>query len=80
MVSVTLSIPEDIRHKMEDFSEINWSGFIRKAIIDKTRELEWREKMKQQLKKEEDLNQWTLSLQNKTRTTRIKELKNKGLL
>ena len=35
MVSVTLSIPPEVKHKMEKYSEINWSGFIRKAIIEK---------------------------------------------
>ena len=32
MVSITLSVPEDVRHKMDMFPEINWSGFVRKSI------------------------------------------------
>jgi len=80
MVSVTLSIPEEVKHKMETFDEINWSGLIRKVIIDKTKELELKEKMKQQLKNEEGLNDWAVSIQKKTRTTRVQELKRKGLL
>ena len=32
MVNVTLSIPEDIKHEMEMFPEINWSEIARAAI------------------------------------------------
>ena len=42
MVSVTLSVPQDVKAKMEKFSEINWSGFVRNAIEEKTKELSWR--------------------------------------
>ena len=38
MVSITLSVPEEIRHKMQGFSEVNWSGLIRKVIIEKTKD------------------------------------------
>ena len=39
MVSITLSVPEEVKKSMETFSEINWSGFVRKSIIEKTEEL-----------------------------------------
>ena len=80
MVSVTLSIPEEVKHKMEHFSEINWSGLIRKAIIEKAGELEWKEKMRMQLNKEKDINKWALDLENKGRKDRLIKLKKKGLL
>ena len=80
MVSVTLSIPEDIKHKMEHFSEINWSGLIRKVIIEKASELEWKERMRTQLNKEKDINKWALDLENKGRKDRLIKLKKKGLL
>ena len=35
MASLTLSIPEDLREKMREFPEINWSEVARQAIIDK---------------------------------------------
>ena len=41
MVSITLSVPEEVKHQMEQFSEINWSGLVRKTIIEKTKELKW---------------------------------------
>jgi len=32
MVSVTLSVPEEMKDKMEEFQEINWSAVAREAI------------------------------------------------
>ena len=80
MVSVTLSIPENVKKKMEDFSEINWSGFIRKQIIEKTEELSWKEEMLKKLEKEKDLTNWAVKLQRDFRKDRSKVLKNKGLI
>lgn len=80
MVSITLSVSEDVKHKMQEFSEINWSGFIRKIIINKTKELEWKENLKNQLKKEEEVNRWSLDLDSKAKNTRLISLKRKGLL
>lgn len=40
MPSLTLSIPEDLRKKMREFPEINWSEVARQAIIAKAKVLE----------------------------------------
>lgn len=32
MVSITLSIPEDMKQEMDDFHDINWSAVARHAI------------------------------------------------
>ena len=80
MVSITLSAPEEVKHKMEHFSEINWSGFVRKCISEKTKELSWKEEMLQKLKKEEEITKWAVQLQRTGRKGRIEELKKKGLL
>lgn len=80
MVSITLSVPEEVKKKMEGFSEINWSGFVRKAIIEKTEELTWKEKMLKQLKKEKDITDWAVKLQRSSRRGRYDELKKKGLI
>ena len=32
MVSLTLSVPEDIKQEMDGFPEINWSAIAREAI------------------------------------------------
>ena len=55
MVSVTLSIPNEIKQKMDKFSWINWSGLAREAFIKKMGELELLEKitMKSKLSEKE---------------------------
>ncbi len=40
MSSMTLAIPADLRVKMKQFPEINWSEVARQAILQKTRQLE----------------------------------------
>ena len=40
MSSMTLAIPADLRVKMKQFPEINWSEVARQAILHKTRQLE----------------------------------------
>ncbi len=32
MVSITLSVPEDMKHEMDSFQEMNWSAVAREAI------------------------------------------------
>ena len=80
MVSVTLSIPEQVKEKMEHFQEVNWSGFIRKMITEKTEELAWQEEMQKKLGKEQEINEWAIRAQKEARKGRFKELKKKGLL
>nr|MDO8114561.1 hypothetical protein [Candidatus Sigynarchaeota archaeon] len=46
MVSLTLSISRDIKKKMDQFSEINWSEVARKAILQKIEDLEFLEEFK----------------------------------
>jgi hypothetical protein len=40
MVSITLSVPEDLKHEMDSFPEINWSAVAREAIRKKVSMLE----------------------------------------
>lgn len=41
MVSVTMSVPEDLKKKMDGFPEINWSEVARGAIREKVKKLEF---------------------------------------
>lgn len=41
MVNVTLSIPVELKHKMDNFLEINWSAVAREAFDDKIKDLEF---------------------------------------
>lgn len=38
-VTVTLSVPEKLKHEMESFKEINWSEIMRSLLAEKTRRL-----------------------------------------
>lgn len=46
MVNVTLSIPSEMKHKMDTFAEINWSAVAREAFDEKIRDLELIKKFK----------------------------------
>ena len=35
MVSITLSVPEELKKEMDQFKEMNWSEVARRAIIQK---------------------------------------------
>jgi len=41
MTNITLSVPEELKRKMEQFPEINWSEVARQAIKDKASQLEF---------------------------------------
>ena len=65
MVSVTLSVPDETREKMDQFPEINWSEVARQSINEKISDMEFLENFKEEsdLTKEdalelgEDLNE-----------------------
>ena len=46
MVNLTLSIPNELKDKMDSFKEINWSAVAREAFDEKIKELEFIKKMK----------------------------------
>ena len=58
IVNVTLSIPTDLKRKMDDFAEINWSAVAREAFREKINDLEFikRFKSKSTITDEDALN------------------------
>ena len=44
MTNITLSINDEVYNKMRNFSEIKWSEFVRKMILQRITELEALEK------------------------------------
>ena len=40
MVSITLSIPEELKQKMDKFAWLNWSALAREAFVKRMRQLE----------------------------------------
>ena len=45
MANITLSVPDNVRKEMKEFSEIKWSEVARKAIISKLETLKLAEKL-----------------------------------
>ncbi len=80
MVSITVSFPEETTKLMKKFEEMNWSGFVKKAIERKAEQLKKVEVLKKQLDEEQDVTDWAVKLQRASRSGRLKQLKKKGLL
>lgn len=51
MATITISIPKELKKEMEEFPEMNWTGIIRRAFIDKIKELNRLEEKKNGEKK-----------------------------
>lgn len=74
MVSITLSVPEEVRALMKRFPEINWSGFVRSSIEEKARQLAWKQGMIKKLKGEEPFIDWSVSLGSAAKQGRLGKL------
>ena len=46
MVNMTLSVPSDLKNRMDSFTEINWSAVAREAFDEKICDMELIEKFK----------------------------------
>lgn len=79
MVSITLAVTKEIKEKMKEHNEINWSEFIRKNIKKKINEIEAINKI---ISDEKEITNWAVDLQKKSRnkSERFKELKKKGMI
>ena len=67
MVSITLSVPEDVRKLMKEFPEVNWSALVRKVIIEKAKQLEMKEIILKDLEKEKGEIDWSVKLARKVK-------------
>jgi len=73
MVSITLSVSQEIKNKMNSFEEMNWSGFIRKCIEQKTTQLTRKEELFALLKEDDNITKWSLPAIQKGRLGRHKK-------
>ena len=80
MVSITVSVPENTRDLMKRFPEVNWSGFVKKSIEEKTREMSEIESLKKNVRNEHETAEWSVKLQRASREGRLNALKKKGLI
>jgi len=60
MVSITISVPEEIRDLMKKFPEVNWSGLVKRCISEKAKNLALKEELMKQLNKEKEFNEWAV--------------------
>ena len=59
MVNVTFSIPDNLKQKMDSFTEINWSAVAREAFSEKISDLEFIRTFKSKSRiTEEDALKW----------------------
>jgi hypothetical protein len=80
MATITLSIPDEIRKKMKQFDQVNWSFIARKAVISEINEIERKEALRAMLHKESKELKWTIDLGSQMKKDRIAQLRKKGLL
>ena len=80
MTSITLSVPSEVKVNMDRFPEINWSGFVRQRIIEKTEELDWKQRMLKKLEGEKEFDEWAVKVVREGRKGRLKELQKQGLI
>ena len=74
MVSITLSVPDEIRGLMKKFPEVNWSGLVRNCIIEKAKRLELREGIIRELEKDKKFDDWAVDLGKRAKKGRLKSL------
>jgi len=77
---MNITLPEELKHKIERFPEINWPGFVKKAMEHKVEELQHREQILKELEEEQDIIDWSVKLQRASRRGRFDELKKRGLI
>ena len=77
MVSITLSVPAEVKAKMDEFPEMNWSGFVRAEIIRKVESLAWKRDMLDKLEKERDFEAWTVEMGRKVKKGRFERIQSK---
>lgn len=80
MVSITVSIPEEIKKKMEQFPEINWSGLVKMIIEKKVQELILKVEMKKRFQDDRDFIDWSVITGKKVKKDIAQRLKKKGLI
>ncbi len=72
MVSITLSVPEEIHELMRRFPEINWSALVRSFIAEKAKKLATKKEILMQLGREKQFNEWAVNLIREGRKEQVK--------
>jgi hypothetical protein len=67
MVSITLSVSEEIRGIMKKFPEVNWSALVRKSIEDRAKILLLKQEMSKKLDSDKGFSDWAVDIVRKGR-------------
>ncbi|MBU3924101.1 MAG: hypothetical protein KJ592_04235 [Nanoarchaeota archaeon] len=62
MVSVTVSVSDVIRETMKAHPEVNWSGLVRRAIVERAEKLMMKKKILERLDSEKDFDDWAVGV------------------
>ncbi len=78
MSNITISIPDELKKKMEAFPEINWSGFLKRYIESKVERLLWKESMLRKLESEKEFDEIALEIGDKIKQGVWNRLRKEG--
>lgn len=74
MVSITISVSEEVRAFMRKFPEVNWSALVRKTIVEEVKKRELKEKLLSDFNKEKEFIDWSVELGKKAKKGRMKRI------
>ena len=72
MPNITLSIPSELKLKMDKLPEINWSEITRECLFEKVRKMELLKKLESA--EEKELIKWSVELGRKAKKDSFKRL------
>lgn len=67
MVSITFSIPKEIRRIMREFPEVNWTHIVRSSIEEKAKKLALKKELMKKFEGEKEFIDWSVNVVRKGR-------------
>ena len=80
MPNITISVPEDLKIKMDNLSTVNWSEVFRKAVADYIHKMALAEFLETKLTQSEFTEADAQKLGELAKQHRIKKLKEQGII
>jgi len=80
MVSITLSVPKEVKQKMDKFTWLNWSALAREAFVKRMKQLEILEQFDELFKDSELTDEDCIKLGRQLKEDMLKRLKKEGRL
>jgi len=79
MPSITLSVPEELKQKMDAFAWLNWSALAREAFVKRMKQLEVLEKFQKDFENSELTDKDCIKLGKKLKEDMLKSSKERRL-